>query len=61
MNVMLDNAGDHELVMEGVMLLEVKDGGVELSTLFDGPQQISDVIVKKIDFNSGKVVLSPTR
>ncbi len=61
MNIMLETAGDHELVMEGVTLLEVKNGGVEISTLFDAPKQINDVVVTSIDFNSGKVILSPTK
>ncbi len=60
MNIVLDKAGDQELVMENVMLLEVKNGGVEISTLFDAPQQINDVVVTTIDFNNGKVILSPT-
>lgn len=60
MNVMLDKAGDQKLVMENVTLLEVKNGGVEISTLFDTPQHINDVIVTSIDFNSGKVILSLT-
>jgi predicted RNA-binding protein len=60
MNIMLDRAGDQELVMENVTLLEVKDGGVEISTLFDAPQQIRDVVVTTIDFTNGKVILSPT-
>ena len=61
MNIMLDRGGDQELIMENVMLLEVKDGGVEISTLFDAPQQLKDVVVTKIDFNNGKVTLSPTK
>lgn len=60
MNIMLDRAGDQELVMENVTLLEVKEGGVEISTLFDAPQQIRDVVVTTIDFTNGKVILSPT-
>ncbi len=60
MNIMLDRAGDQELVMENVTLLEVKDGGVEISNLFDAPQQIRDVVVTTIDFTNGKVILSPT-
>lgn len=60
MNIMLDRDGDQELVMENVTLLEVKEGGVEISTLFDAPQQIRDVVVTTIDFTNGKVILSPT-
>jgi len=60
MNVMLDQEGEHQLVMEGVTLLEVKNGGVEISTLFDAPKQINNVVVTSIDFNSGKVILSTT-
>ncbi len=61
MNIMLDKDGDQELVMENVTLLEVKGDGVEISTLFDAPQLIADVAVSRIDFNDGKVILTPTK
>lgn len=46
-----------ELVMESVTRLEVKDNGVEVSTFFEEPRFVPDVIVKSIDFLGGKVTL----
>ena len=57
MKVMLDKEGQQELVMEDVARLEVVEGGIKISTLFEEPKLISDVAVKKIDFLSGTATL----
>lgn len=46
-----------ELVMESVTRLEVKDKGVEVSTFFEDPKFVPDVVVQSIDFLGGKVFL----
>ncbi len=57
MKVMLDKEGQQELVMEDVAHLEVVEGGIKISTLFEEPKLISDVSIKVIDFLSGKAIL----
>jgi predicted RNA-binding protein len=57
MNVMLDSGEQPELIMENASLLEVTDGGVQVSSLFDPPKLIAGVRVVKIDFMDGKVLL----
>lgn len=59
MSVMLakDDQAD-ELIMENASLLEVKNEGVEISSLFDPPQLLPGVKVVKIDFMDGKVLLA---
>lgn len=47
-----------EMIMENASLLEVKEGGVEISSLFDPPQLLSGVKVNRIDFLGGKVFLA---
>ena len=59
MSVMLEKDDQsEELVMENASLLEVKEEGVEISSLFDPPQLLTGVKVSKIDFMNGKVLLS---
>ncbi|MHC4267091.1 MAG: CooT family nickel-binding protein [Planctomycetota bacterium] len=57
MKVMLDKEGQQELVMEDVARLEVVEGGIKISTLFEEPKLFSDVAVKTIDFLSGTATL----
>ncbi len=48
---------EEELVMESVTRLVVKDKGVEVSTFFEEPKFVPDVVVLSIDFLGGKVFL----
>jgi predicted RNA-binding protein len=57
MKVMLDKEGQEELVMEDVARLEVVEGGIMISTLFEEPKLVPDVAVKTIDFLSGTATL----
>ncbi len=57
MKVMLDKEGQQELVMEDVASLEVVEGGIKISTLFEEPKLISEVGVKMIEFLSGTSTL----
>ncbi|MBU0680064.1 MAG: CooT family nickel-binding protein [Proteobacteria bacterium] len=60
MSVVLEKDGSQEVIMESVILLEAKDGGIEVSTLFDPPKLVAGATVKKMDFSSGKVILVPS-
>ncbi len=57
MKVMLDKEGQQELVMEDVTKLEVVEGGIRVSTLFEEPKTVSSAAVKTIDFMSGILTL----
>jgi predicted RNA-binding protein len=57
MSVLVREGKNEELVMESVTMLEVKDGGVEVSTFFEEPKFVPEVQVKSIDFLGGKVFL----
>ena len=48
---------EEELVMESITRLVVKDKGVEVSTFFEDPKFVPDVVVLSIDFLGGKVFL----
>ncbi len=57
MKIMLEKEGQQELVMEDVARLEMVEGGIKISTLFEDPKLISNVAVKEIDFLSGTATL----
>ncbi len=57
MSVLVRENEKEELVMESVTRLEVKDGGVEVSTFFEEPKFVPGVQVQTIDFLGGKVFL----
>jgi predicted RNA-binding protein len=59
MSVVLEKDGDRQVIMESVILLEAKEGGIEVSTLFDPPKLVPGAMVKKMDFSSGTVTLVP--
>jgi predicted RNA-binding protein len=57
MKIMQDKDGQQELVMEDVSQLEVVEEGIMISTLFEEPKLIPGVVIKTIDFLSGKTML----
>lgn len=59
LSVVLDKDGEREVIMENVTLLEAKEGGIEVSTLFDPPKMVANALVKRLDMNSGTVTLVP--
>ena len=59
MSVVLEKEGNQEVIMENVTVLEAKQGGVEVSTLFDPPKLVPKARVQRMDFNSGTVTLVP--
>ncbi len=58
-SAVVERGGQQETVMESVTALEVVENGVILSTFFEEPKRISDVVIEKIDFLGGAVVLKP--
>jgi predicted RNA-binding protein len=59
MSVVLENEDKStEVVTDNASLLEVKDGGVEISSLFDPPRTLTGVKVARIDFMNSKVFLT---
>ncbi len=58
-SAVVERDGAQETVMEAVTSLEVVENGVVLSTFFEEPKIISDVVIEKIDFLGGAVVLKP--
>lgn len=56
-SAVVERDGQQETVMDAVTALEVVDNGVILSTFFEEPKKIVDVVIQKIDFLGGAVVL----
>lgn len=56
--VVLQEKQNEELVMENVTRLEVKEGGLLLTSLFEGPKEVERVRVASIDFMEGTVSLA---
>ncbi|MCL7486763.1 MAG: CooT family nickel-binding protein [Desulfobulbaceae bacterium] len=57
-SVVIENNGDQEGVMDNVTSLQVTDEGVVLTTFFEEPLSVPDVVISRIDFLGGKVVLN---
>lgn len=57
-SVVVENNGDQEAVMDNVTALQVTDEGVVLTTFFEEPLSVPDVVISRIDFLGGKVVLN---
>ena len=47
-----------QLLMKNVSELEVTKDGVQLSRMFEKPQQIKGASIRRIDFVDGKVILT---
>jgi predicted RNA-binding protein len=63
MSVVIAQEGGEEKLMDNVTSLEVTQDGVVLSTFFEEPKSVPDVVITRIDFLGGKVILgrSPAR
>ncbi|HET98275.1 MAG TPA: CooT family nickel-binding protein [Desulfurivibrio alkaliphilus] len=57
MTVLLEKDGQEELVAEQASLLEAVENGVRIDTLFEAPRVVEGVLVARIDFLAGKVIL----
>ncbi len=46
-----------ELLKENVTTMEVLEKGLRITTLFEGPADYTDMVLKYIDFSGGRVIL----
>lgn len=56
-SVVVEHEGAQEKVMDNVTTLQVMDKGVVLTTFFEEPLTIQDVVISRIDFLGGQVFL----
>lgn len=59
MRVVMEKDGKEELLLENVTSIEILEKAVAVTTLFEGSREISDAVVRHMDFLSGKVFLAP--
>ena len=59
LRAVIERDGEKETVMDSVTALEVVDDGVVLNTFFEEPRKVTNVMIKRIDFLGGAVVLNP--
>lgn len=57
-SVVVEREGGQEKVLDNVTRLDVTSDGVLLSTFFEEPQEVKNVLILRIDFLAGTVVLS---
>jgi predicted RNA-binding protein len=53
----MEKDGSEELLFEDVTSINVEDETVTVSTLFEGPKELSNTVVRSIDFMAGRVLL----
>lgn len=56
-SAVIELEGKQETIMDAVTGLEVTEKGVTLSTFFEEPKMVPDVVIRRIDFLGGAVVL----
>ncbi len=56
-NVVLNENGNEKLLLENVTALKIVEGGLLITTLFEGQKEFSGMSLDRIDFNEGKVYL----
>ncbi|WP_339137110.1 MAG: CooT family nickel-binding protein [Candidatus Electrothrix sp. GW3-4] len=59
LNVVMEQEGNQETLMEAVTGLEVTEQGIVLRTYFEEPMTVGNALIKSIDFLGGSVVLVP--
>jgi len=57
-SVVVEKDGEQEKVMDNVTGLQVIETGVVLTTFFEEPLTVPDVVISRIDFLGGKVFLN---
>lgn len=57
-SVVLHRDGGEERLMDNVTSLEVTGDGVILSTFFEEPKKVPEVVITRIDFLGGRVILA---
>lgn len=51
------NGEEEKLLKENVTSLKMSENNIKVATLFEGETELDDMILKHIDFSSGKVVM----
>ncbi len=59
LSAVLQRNGKQEKIMESVTSLEVDDHQVTLHTFFEEPRVLRDVVIRRIDFLGGNILLEP--
>ena len=57
-SVVVEKGDKQEKIMENVTGLQVAKDGVVLTSFFDEPLSVADVVISRIDFLGGKVFLT---
>jgi predicted RNA-binding protein len=57
-SVFVEGEGGQEKVMDNVTSLEVTPEGLVLSAFFEEPKTMPDVVIARIDFLGGRVILA---
>ena len=60
MNIVLQEGEKEEILKEDITTLEVLENALRVSTLFEGPTELNNMAIRKIDFSGGKVILEKT-
>ncbi|HBI14899.1 MAG TPA: RNA-binding protein [Desulfobulbaceae bacterium] len=60
-SVVVAQDGGEEKLMDNVTSLDVIEDGVVLSAFFEEPKTVPGVVIARIDFLGGKVVLGRSR
>ena len=59
LNAVLQRNGKTETVMDAVTGLEVDNHQITLTTFFDEPKTLDNVMIRRIDFLGGSIILEP--
>lgn len=57
MRVVAEKDGREEVLLENVTRLEMVEGGIAVTTLFEGSREFAGAALRHIDFLAGKVLL----
>ncbi len=58
MSMYFKDGDKEELLKENITTLEILEKSIRVSTLFEGPTDLDDMVVQKIDFTAGKMFLA---
>jgi len=56
-SIYVKNGEREELLKENITKLEISGKGLNVSTLFEGATEFSDMVLRQIDFSAGRVVV----
>ena len=56
-SIFVKDGSKEELLRENVTTVEILDKCIRVSSLFEGSTDFDDMVLRRIDFNAGKVFL----